>query len=99
MSTPGRTTRKQTRDGFILVAVLWMLAALATLATIYAIYVINTATALGINDDRLQAEALTRAGLELTAHQILATPTTPPAAAPGAPPAAEPGAPPTTLPP
>jgi len=102
MSTPGRTTRKQTRDGFILVAVLWMLAALATLATIYAVYVINTATALGINDDRLQAEALTRAGLELTAHQILATPTAPPAAppaatpgaAPAAPPAATPGAPP-----
>src|SRR5262249_7422280 len=96
MSTPGRTTRKQTRDGFILVAVLWMLAALATLATIYAVYVINTAMALGINDDRLQAEALTRAGLELTAHQILATPTAPaaapPAATTGAPPAAPPPA-------
>ena len=46
------------RDGFIVVAVLWMLGALATLASIYAVYVINTATAMGVNDDRLQAEGL-----------------------------------------
>ena len=32
-------------EGFIIVAVLWILAALATLATIIAVYVINAATA------------------------------------------------------
>jgi general secretion pathway protein K len=61
------------RDGFIVVAVLWMLGALATLASIYAVYVINTATAMGVNDDRLQAESLITAALELTAYRLTAT--------------------------
>ena len=43
-------------DGFIVVAVLWILAALATLATIFSMYVINTATAFAVHDERLQAE-------------------------------------------
>jgi general secretion pathway protein K len=60
------------RDGFVVVAVLWILAALATLATIYAVYVINTAIALTVHDERLQAEGLVTAGLELTAYQISA---------------------------
>ena len=59
-------------DGFIIVAVLWILAALAVLASIYSIYVTNTVISLGVNDDRLQAEALVTAGLELTAYQLLA---------------------------
>jgi general secretion pathway protein K len=61
------------RDGFVLVAVLWMVAALATLATIDAIYVIKTATAMRVNDERVQAEALTTAALELTAFRMTAT--------------------------
>jgi general secretion pathway protein K len=65
-------------DGFILVAVLWILGALATLATIYAVYVTNTAVALSVNDDRLQAEGLILAGLELTAHQLSAATTSVP---------------------
>jgi general secretion pathway protein K len=63
------------RDGFIVVAVLWMLGALATLASIYAVYVINTATAMGVNDDRLQAEGLMTAALELTAYRLTSTDT------------------------
>jgi general secretion pathway protein K len=59
------------RDGFIVVAVLWILTALATLAAIYAIYVANTATALAVNDDAVQAEALVSAGVELTAYQLV----------------------------
>ena len=62
----------QSRDGFIVVAVLWMLGALATLASIYAVYVINTATAMGVNDDRLQAEGAMTAALELTTYRISA---------------------------
>jgi general secretion pathway protein K len=61
------------RDGFIVVAVLWMLGALATLASIYAVYVINTATAMGVNDERIQAEGLMTAALELTAYRLSAT--------------------------
>jgi general secretion pathway protein K len=70
-----RLTRSsgQGRDGFIVVAVLWMLGALATLASIYAVYVINTATAMGVNDDRVQAEGLMTAALELTAYRLTAT--------------------------
>jgi general secretion pathway protein K len=59
-------------DGFIVVAVLWILGALAALASIYSIYVTNTAISLSANDDRLQAEALVTAGLELTAYQLSA---------------------------
>lgn len=58
--------------GFVVVAVLWILAALATLASIYAVYVINTAIALTVHDERLQAEGLVTAGIELAAYQISA---------------------------
>lgn len=58
-------------DGFILVAVLWILAALATLASVYAIYVANTAVAARLYDDRLQVRALVAAGVELTAYRLI----------------------------
>jgi general secretion pathway protein K len=57
-------------DGFIVVAVLWILGALATLVSIFAIYVVNTAVGLDLNDDRLQANASMSAALELTAYQL-----------------------------
>lgn len=66
------------RDGFIVVAVLWILTALATLATIFSIYVINTAIALSVHDERLQAEGLMRAALELSAYQVVVNPQGPP---------------------
>ena len=52
----GRCAGSRPRRGFIVVAVLWILAALATLATIFSMYVINTATAFTVHDERLQAE-------------------------------------------
>ena len=69
-----RTDRPSGSDGFVIVAVLWILGALATLASIYTVYVVNTATAFAVHDDRLQAEALVTAGLELTVHQVTSTP-------------------------
>ena len=57
-------------DGFIIVAVLWILIALATLASIYSIYINNSALAVSGMDDGLQAEALVSAGLELTAYRL-----------------------------
>ena len=54
-------TRNET--GFVLVAVLWILAALATLASIYSAYAIQTAGASHILDDRVQAEESVRAGV------------------------------------
>jgi general secretion pathway protein K len=59
--------------GFVLVAVLWIIAALSALATIFAVYLSNSAHALAINDIGLQAEALVSAGVELTAYQLSLT--------------------------
>jgi len=61
-------------DGFIIVTVLWILAALATLVSIYAVYVMNTASAFSLHQDRLQSEALVTAAVELAAYQLTATP-------------------------
>ena len=61
-------------SGFIIVAVLWIMLALATLAAIYAAYVVRTAYAVGPSDDRVNAEALFTAALELTAYQMSAVP-------------------------
>ena len=65
--------RARSDDGFIVVAVLWILAALATLATIFSMYVINTAIAFTVHDERLQAEGLARAAIELSVYQVAAS--------------------------
>jgi general secretion pathway protein K len=71
MSAAARNLHRPTAaDGFIVVAVLWIIAALATLASIYAVYVVNTAQAVAQNDDRIKAEAAISAGLALTASQL-----------------------------
>jgi general secretion pathway protein K len=59
------------KDGFILVAVLWILAALAALASVFAVYIANTAAAARLYDDRLQVRTLVIAGVELTAYRLL----------------------------
>ncbi|PNG26622.1 general secretion pathway protein GspK [Methylocella silvestris] len=48
-----------------------MMAALAALAGLYAAFVSNTAASARLFDDRLQAEALIYAGLELAALRVL----------------------------
>jgi general secretion pathway protein K len=50
------------------------LGALATLATIYSVYVINTAAALTVHDDRLQAEALVSGGVEIAVYKMKGEP-------------------------
>src|SRR5262249_25444473 len=62
------------RDGFIVVAVLWMLSALAALASVYSVYVANTVMAVAVNDDALETEAFVSASLELAAYQLTTTP-------------------------
>src|ERR1700736_5040334 len=57
--------------GFVLVAVLWIIAGLSALAMIFAVYLSNSAQALAVNDTGLKAEALVSASLELTAYQLL----------------------------
>lgn len=63
---PCRRPAGAREDGFIIVAVLWILGALAT---IYALYTSSTALAARVNDDRIESEALIFAALELTAYQ------------------------------
>ena len=70
MHEPDRSPKSSARDGFIIVAVLWILIALATLVSIYSIYINNSALAVSVMDDGLQAEALVSAGLELTAYRL-----------------------------
>jgi general secretion pathway protein K len=63
---------ESSRDGFILVAALWILLALATLASVAAAYVAQSAVALTVNDEAVQTETLVAASLELTAYQLSA---------------------------
>ena len=72
MAVPHSQQLGGNRDGFIVVAALWILAALAALASVYSIYVANAASTVGVNDDAFRAEALVSASLELTAYQVTA---------------------------
>ncbi len=56
--------------GFIVVAVLWMLAALSALVLIYLNYVTNTAVTIAGNTDRVQTDALVNAAVELAAYRL-----------------------------
>jgi general secretion pathway protein K len=58
--------------GFIVVAVLWILAALSALVLIYLTFVTNTAVVVAASTDRVQSEALVTAGVELAAYQLTA---------------------------
>lgn len=68
------TTRRTAPDGFITIAVLWILGALSLFVSIYAVYVINSATAFAVYDDHLRAEALISAAVELTDYQLQTAP-------------------------
>ncbi len=86
-----RPPRRSASSGFILAAVLWILAALATLAVIFSIYLARTAVSLSVNDGDIQTEALVYASLELTAYQVTAAKPAGPAGR--SPATAQPGAP------
>jgi len=61
-------------DGFIVVAVLWILGALSALLSIYAAFVVDTAVSFSVYDDRLRADSLVSAAVELTAYRQLNAP-------------------------
>ena len=71
---PGAKTadKRRVARGFIVVAVLWILAALSALVLIYLTYVTNTAVVVGASTEQVQAEALETAGIELAAYQLTA---------------------------
>ena len=68
---------KTTSDGFVVVAVLWILGTLSALVSIYAAYVINTAAGFSVHDQHLRAEGLVSAAVELTAYRKLSAPALP----------------------
>jgi general secretion pathway protein K len=63
-------TSRTGAQGFIVIAVLWMLAALSAMALIYMTYVTNTAVVVAGSADRIQTEALVTAGVELAVLQL-----------------------------
>src|SRR2546430_8830387 len=67
----GLTSRTDAR-GFIVVAVLWILAALSALVLIYLTYVTNTAVVVAGSTDRVLTDALVTAGVELAAYKLTA---------------------------
>jgi general secretion pathway protein K len=71
MARPVRHESAATSEqGFVLVAVLWLLAALALLVTVFAVHLSNSARALSLNDGALKTEALVSAGIELAAYRL-----------------------------
>lgn len=63
-----------TERGFILVTVLWILAALAAFTAVYAVYVADTASASAVRTQTLRADGLAMAGVELAALRLLSVP-------------------------
>jgi general secretion pathway protein K len=64
------TSRTNNARGFIVIAVLWILAALSALVLIYLTFVTNTAVVVAGSTDRVRTEALVQAGVELAAFQL-----------------------------
>lgn len=71
MATPIPTRCANSPErGFVLVAVLWLLAALALLVTIFTVHLSASARAVSLNDGALKTEALVSAGVELAAYRL-----------------------------
>lgn len=62
--------KRRRQRGFVIVAVLWIVAALASLAMVFSAYLSNSAQVLATNDISLQGEALISSSIELTAYQL-----------------------------
>ena len=62
--------------GFIVVAVLWILAVLSALMLIYMVYVTDTAVIVAGSTSRIENEALMTAAVELTAYDLSNAPET-----------------------
>jgi general secretion pathway protein K len=57
--------------GFIIVAVMWILAALAALVVAYSIFVTNTVAVIAGTADRVENEAAVSSAIEMTCYQLL----------------------------
>jgi general secretion pathway protein K len=66
--------RRKRSEGFILVAVLWIISALAGVAAVYSVYVKETASMMAGQDEQLEAQELAISGVELAVYQLTAIP-------------------------
>jgi general secretion pathway protein K len=71
---PSPLERDASESGFIIVPVLWIIAALAALTIIYSLYARETALNFVNHDEHLQASALAESAVELAAYQLTAHP-------------------------
>lgn len=67
-----RSCRAMREGGFVIVAVLWMLASLATLVIIFSLYVGSSAALVTTDTDRVKTNAAATAAIELFNHQLMA---------------------------
>ena len=65
---------RKSSEGFILVAVLWIISALAGVAAVYSVYVNQTASMMAGQDEQLEAQELAISGVELAVYQLTAIP-------------------------
>jgi hypothetical protein len=61
----GRATIRRPERGFVIVAVLWIMAMIAALLLIYLSYVVRTGTLVSTVTQRVQTDALMRAAVDL----------------------------------
>jgi general secretion pathway protein K len=71
---PDEEELRNSQRGFVIIAVLWILAALAALDAAYSVYVSNVALASRLNDDRLESQAAIHSSLELVAYRLTSAP-------------------------
>jgi general secretion pathway protein K len=69
-----QSPRRKRSEGFILVAVLWIVSALAGVAAVYSLYVNETASMMVGQDEELEAQEIAISGVELAAYQLTAIP-------------------------
>lgn len=74
MSSPAPSCEgsSTSRDGFVVVTALWLLAGLAILAMVASLYISQSAAALSALDTATQWEMLSTAGVELAAYELSA---------------------------
>lgn len=70
MTASPNKNRPKANDGFILVSTLWILGLLSVLISISALYATNSAAGLAPYHDRLNADALFSAAVELAAGRL-----------------------------
>jgi general secretion pathway protein K len=71
---PCLSLRQKRSEGFILVAVLWIISALAGVAAVYSVYVKETAAMMVGQDEELEGQEIAISGVELAAYQLTAIP-------------------------